>query len=125
MTVLKVSELQKERAEFEPVLPALLRLGPASVSVRLGKATHSVADQETVRSLFPKTYGLPVVSFVKGKNPALRQKSVKVGVVLSGGQAPGGHNVLAGLLDGLKKANPKNKLIGFLGGPSGILNNQW
>ncbi|MHB9154738.1 MAG: diphosphate--fructose-6-phosphate 1-phosphotransferase [Endomicrobiales bacterium] len=122
---LQMSELQAERMKFKPVLPAILRGGPAVVTVRTGKTTQSVSDQETVQKLFPNTYGLPVVSFAKGRNAAVAKKTVKVGVVLSGGQAPGGHNVIAGLLDGLKKANPRNKLIGFLGGPSGILENRW
>ncbi len=119
------SELQIERAKFNPVLPAILKNGPAAVSPKMGPATQSVADQETIRGLFPKSYGLPLVSFVKKANPAVKKKAVKIGVVLSGGPAPGGHNVIAGLFDALKKANPKNKLIGFLGGPSGILENKW
>jgi pyrophosphate--fructose-6-phosphate 1-phosphotransferase len=119
-----VSELQMERLKFKPVLPAILKNGPASVIAKAGKATQSISDHETVNSLFPNTYGMPLISFVKGKSIA-GKKSVKIGVVLSGGQAPGGHNVIAGLYDGLKKANPKNKLIGFLGGPSGILENKF
>jgi diphosphate-dependent phosphofructokinase len=119
------SELQIELAKFKPALPALLKQGPAALSPRLGKPTESIADHQAVRSLFPTTYGGPLISFVKKANPAVRKKAVRVGVVLSGGQAPGGHNVIAGLFDGLKKANPKNRLIGFLGGPSGILENKW
>lgn len=120
----KISELQEERLKFKPVLPAILRKGPGAVIPRPGKETASVSDQETLKNLFPKTYGMPAVTFAAGKNPAVTKKTVNIGVVLSGGQAPGGHNVIAGLLDGLKKANPKNKLIGFLGGPSGILENR-
>lgn len=120
-----MSELQIERSKYKPPLPDILKNGPASVKPSFGKATQSIADQQTVQKLFPHTYGLPVVSFVKGKNAEVAKKAVKIGVVLSGGQAPGGHNVIAGLFDGLKKANPKNKLIGFLGGPSGILENKW
>lgn len=116
-----ISALQKDRLTFKPTLPAVLKGGPASVSPKLGAKTESISDQAAVKGLFPQTYGAPVVSFVKKANPAVKKKAVKVGVVLSGGQAPGGHNVIAGLFDGLKKANPKNKLIGFLGGPSGIL----
>lgn len=106
------------------MLPALLKGGPASVVARPGKPTQSAADHDAVKRLFPRTYGMPVVSFGKGKNPAAGRKAVRVGVVLSGGQAPGGHNVIAGLFDGLKKAGAKNRLIGFLGGPSGILENR-
>lgn len=120
----KISELQKERAMFKPVLPAIIKNGPAAVKPKLGQKTASVSDYETVQKLFPETYGMPVVNFVKGKNSEISKKTIKVGVVLSGGQAPGGHNVIAGLFDGLKKANSKNKLIGFLGGPSGILENR-
>ena len=118
------SPLQLHRAKFQPVLPAVLKKGPAFVKPKLGKPTKSVADQATVKRIFPNTYGLPAVTFVKGNNQALCKKAVRVGVVLSGGQAPGGHNVIGGLLDGLKKANAKNKLFGFLGGPSGIIDNK-
>lgn len=119
-----LSELQVERSKFKPVLPKILQGGAGLIIAKTGKATQSISDQETVKKLFSNTYGLPVVSFVKGKNTSITKKTIKVGVVLSGGQAPGGHNVIAGLFDGLKKANPKNKLIGFLGGPSGILENK-
>ncbi len=119
------SELQTARGKFQPVLPNILKKGPAFVKPKFGKATKSVADQATVKKIFPNTYGLPEVTFVKGANAASVKKAVRVGVVLSGGQAPGGHNVIAGLLDGLKKANSKNKLFGFLGGPSGIVENKF
>lgn len=119
------SELQIERSKFKPALPMALRSGPAGVVPRLGKPTNSASDQEALRAIFPNTYGLAKVVFSKGRNSAMGKKSLRLGVVLSGGQAPGGHNVLAGLFDALKKANPKNKLIGFLGGPSGILENKW
>ena len=91
----------------------------------MGKATKSVADQAAVKKMFPNTYGMPQISFKAGTNKNITKKAVRVAVVLSGGQAPGGHNVIAGLLDGLKKANAKNKLFGFLGGPSGILENKF
>lgn len=119
------SKLQQHRCKYQPVLPAILQKGPAAVKAKLGKATKSVADQATVKKMFPNTYGLPEITFVKGSNSAVAKKAVRVGVVLSGGQAPGGHNVIAGLLDGLKKANSKNKLFGFLGGPSGIVDNKF
>ena len=120
-----MSELQKERSKFKPAFPAIIKNGAGAVKPLAGKATKSVADQATVQKLFTNTYGMPVITFVKGKNAAVTKKTVRIGVVLSGGQAPGGHNVIAGLYDGLKKANPRNKLIGFLGGPSGILENKW
>ncbi|MFH1369445.1 MAG: diphosphate--fructose-6-phosphate 1-phosphotransferase [Elusimicrobiota bacterium] len=121
----QITELQVERAKFKPALPAIFGRGPSGVVPKTGKATKSIADQETVRKLFPNTYGMPAVTFAKGKNTSAAKKTVKVAVVLSGGQAPGGHNVIAGIFDGLKKANPKNKLIGFLMGPLGILENKW
>ena len=120
-----VSPLQKHRCAYKPVLPEILKKGACFVKPKAGKATQSVADQAAVKKMFPNTYGMPEISFVKGANPAVGKKAVKVAVVLSGGQAPGGHNVIAGLLDGLKKANSKNKLYGFLGGPSGILENKF
>ena len=105
------SQLQKHRCAFQPVLPNILKKGPAAVKAKAGKATKSVADQAAVKRIFPNTYGLPEITFVKGANTAVCKKAVRVGVVLSGGQAPGGHNVIGGLLDGLKKANSKNKLF--------------
>ena len=119
------SQLQQHRCKFQPVLPNILKKGPAAVKAKTGKATKSVADQAAVKKIFPNTYGLPEITFVKGTNSAVCKKAVRVGVVLSGGQAPGGHNVIAGLLDGLKKANSRNKLFGFLGGPSGIVENKF
>jgi len=121
----KISELQVERSKFKPAIPAILKSGPEAVKPQFGKATESISDHETVQKLFPNTYGLPMVYLAKGKSPEISKKVVKIGVVLSGGQAPGGHNVIAGIFDGLKKANSKNKVIGFLGGPSGILDNKW
>src|SRR3989339_439195 len=125
MAKLKISELQAERLKYKPTLPGIFKNGPASIKPVFEKPTKSISDQETVQKLFPNTYGMPMVNFRKGKNQEISKKTVTVGVVLSGGQAPGGHNVIAGLFDGLKKTNTKNKLIGFLGGPSGILENKW
>lgn len=119
------STLQTQRCKYKPTLPEILKKGPCFIKPKTGKATQSVADQATVKKIFPSTYGMPEITFVKGANPAIGKKAIKAAVVLSGGQAPGGHNVIAGLLDGLKKANAKNKLYGFLGGPSGILNASW
>ncbi|MBQ3933629.1 MAG: diphosphate--fructose-6-phosphate 1-phosphotransferase [Elusimicrobiaceae bacterium] len=119
------SPLQAERIKFKPTLPAVLKNGAAAVKVKIGKPTKSVADQAKIKAMFPNTYGMPEITFTKGKNPVANKKVIKMAVVLSGGQAPGGHNVIAGILDGLKKANAKNKLYGFLGGPSGILENKF
>lgn len=120
-----VSELQIERRKFKPVLPEVLKAGPAFVKPKKGCATKSIADQTKIKNIFKNTYGLPCVTFTKGINLGVKKKAVKVAVVLSGGQAPGGHNVIAGLFDGLKKANKDNILIGYLGGPSGILENKY
>ncbi|MDR1662808.1 MAG: diphosphate--fructose-6-phosphate 1-phosphotransferase [Endomicrobium sp.] len=116
-----ISELQRERLRFKPELPEVLKKGVAFVKAVKRKPTQSVADQVKIREHFKNTYGLPIVKFKKGINPATKKKIINVAVVLSGGQAPGGHNVIAGLFDGLKQANRKNRLIGYLGGPSGIL----
>ncbi|MCR5504988.1 MAG: diphosphate--fructose-6-phosphate 1-phosphotransferase [Elusimicrobiaceae bacterium] len=123
--IMNHSPLQAERIKFKPVLPAVLKNGATTVKMKIGKPTKSVADQAKIKAMFPNTYGMPEITFIKGKNPAAGKKVIKMAVVLSGGQAPGGHNVIAGILDGLKKANPKNKLYGFLGGPSGILENKF
>ncbi|MDR3125372.1 MAG: diphosphate--fructose-6-phosphate 1-phosphotransferase [Endomicrobium sp.] len=120
-----VSQLQVERSKFKPVLPKVLKNGLSGTIVIKGKPKKSVADQEKIKELFKNTYGLPIVTFKKGKNKTLKKKIIKVAVVFSGGQAPGGHNVIAGLFDVLKKANKKNVLIGYLRGPSGILNNKY
>lgn len=117
------SELQLERIQYKPMLPAIFKNGPCSVKLKTGKPTKSIADQATVKKMFPHTYGMPEIKFVKGKSSF--KTAIKVAVVLSGGQAPGGHNVIGGLLDGLKKANPKNRLFGFLGGPSGVIDNKF
>ena len=119
------SPLQAERIKFKPTLPAVIKNGAATVKVKIGKPTKSVADQAKIKAMFPNTYGMPEITFTKGKNAEAAKKVIKMAVVLSGGQAPGGHNVIAGILDGLKKANAKNKLYGFLGGPSGILENKF
>jgi len=119
------SLLQAERIKFKPTLPAVLKNGAAAIKTKIGKPTKSVADQAKIKAMFPNTYGMPEITFIKGKNTEASKKVIKMAVVLSGGQAPGGHNVIAGILDGLKKANAKNKLYGFLGGPSGILENKF
>jgi pyrophosphate--fructose-6-phosphate 1-phosphotransferase len=121
----KVSNLQIERGKFKPVLPNVLKNGASSVKAVIGETTQSIADHAEIKKIFKNTYGLPEITFKKGANGTVAKKTVKVAVVLSGGQAPGGHNVIAGLFDGLKEANEKNTLIGYLGGPSGILENKY
>ena len=119
----ELSPLQTERLKYKPKLPAALAGNPKKIGVKTGKATKSVADNAAIKALFPTGYGKPEIGFVPGKG-GLKLDPIKVGVVLSGGQAPGGHNVISGLFDGLMALNPKNKLIGFLGGPSGITDNK-
>ena len=121
---MKISALQKARYEYNPKLPTVLRGEIGAIVPTYGQPTDAASDQEALKALFPNTYGLPKVSFGKGVNKDVAKK-VNVGVILSGGQAPGGHNVICGLYDALKKANPENQLYGFLGGPSGILEDKY
>ena len=121
---MKLSPLQLARYQYNPKLPGMLRNGISEISVRNGGATESVADQEKIAALFPNTYGKNEITFQKGQNNAEDKKQV-VGVILSGGQAPGGHNVVSGLYDSLKAINPENVLIGFKGGPSGLLEDNY
>ncbi|MDY4888897.1 MAG: diphosphate--fructose-6-phosphate 1-phosphotransferase [Sphaerochaetaceae bacterium] len=114
-----ISPLQKYRYEYQPKLPEIYRAGINQIVPVTGAPTTSVADQDEVKKLFPSTYGMPEVAFAKGTNDYGKNR-INVGVILSGGQAPGGHNVICGLFDALKKANPDNELIGFKGGPSGL-----
>ena len=120
----KLSPLQIERLKYQPKLPSSLAEGINSLEMVEGSATQSVRDQEQIQELFKNTYGRPVVTF---KHTASSNSSEvrNVGVILSGGQAPGGHNVIAGLYDALKQANSANKLYGFLGGPSGIIEGKY
>ena len=121
---MKLSPLQIERYKYVPKLPGMLRNGINDICVKEGKETSSVADQEKIKALFPNTYGKKEIVFEKGKNTSPAKKQV-VGVILSGGQAPGGHNVVAGLFDALKATNKENVLLGFKGGPSGLLEDKY
>ena len=116
----EISNLQKARAAYQPKLPKALQ-GP--VTAVEGAATQSVGNQKEIRELFPNTYGMPVVEFAEGKKAAGSQ--FNVGVILSGGQAPGGHNVISGLFDGIRSLNPDNKLYGFLMGPGGLVDHKY
>ena len=120
----KLSALQKARYAYVPKLPGMLRNGINEICVKEGEATSSVADQEKIKALFPNTYGKKEITFEKGANTAEAKKQV-VGVILSGGQAPGGHNVICGLYDALKAANKENVLYGFKGGPSGLIEDKY
>ena len=117
---MKKSALQIARAAYQPKLPAVLK---GSVAVQAGEATESAADHDEIKSLFPITYGMPIVKFVEGEKKELAP--INVGVILSGGQAPGGHNVISGLFDGIKRINPESRLFGFLMGPDGLINHKY
>ena len=121
---MKLSPLQMARYQYNPKLPGMLRNGISEICVKNGAATESVADQEKIKALFPNTYGKNEITFQKGQNTS-EAKLQKVGVILSGGQAPGGHNVISGLYDALKATNPENVLYGFKGGPSGLLDDDY
>ncbi len=121
---MKLSPLQVARYQYAPKLPGMLRNGISEICVKVGSATESVADQEKIQALFPNTYGKPEITFQKGQNTSAAKRQV-VGVILSGGQAPGGHNVVCGLYDALKATDPDNVLLGFKGGPSGLLEDDY
>ena len=121
---MKISSLQKARYAYTPKLPGMLRHGIADICVKEGEATQSVADQEKIKALFPNTYGEKEITFAKGTNTAPAKKQV-VGVILSGGQAPGGHNVICGLYDALKATNKENVLYGFKNGPIGLIEDNY
>ncbi len=118
---MKKSALQKARATYQPKLPIVLT---GAVKAVEGKPTTSVADQEEIQKLFPNTYGLPELHFEKNPNP-VPGKPINVGVILSGGQAPGGHNVISGLFDGIKKIHRDSRLFGFTMGPGGFVDHKY
>ena len=121
---MNISPLQQARYEYSPKLPGMLRNGISEICVKEGAETQSVADQDKIKALFPNTYGKKEITFQKGQNTSEHKKQV-VGVVLSGGQAPGGHNVICGLYDALKATNSENVLLGFKGGPSGLIDDDY
>ena len=114
------SALQIARAAYQPKLPKALK---GAVKVKEGEATRSVANQEEIKKLFPNTYGMPLIQFVEGE--AVEAPAINVGVILSGGQAPGGHNVISGLFDGIKSLNSASKLYGFILGPGGLVDHNY
>ena len=118
---MKKSALQIARAAYQPKLPQGLR---GNVTIKEGAPTQSVADQEDIQKLFPNTYGMPLVEFVPSSEKR-EYAPMNIGVILSGGQAPGGHNVICGLYDELKKQNPANKLYGFILGPGGLVDHKY
>ena len=119
---MKKSALQIARANYQPKLPAVLK---GNVAVEDGKNTESVADHEAIRKLFPNTYGMPIIKFVAGAGEKKSAEPVNVGVILSGGQAPRGHNVISGLFDGIKSLHADSRLYGFLMGPDGLINHKY
>ncbi len=121
---MKLSPLQIARYQYNPKLPGMLRGGISEICVKNGGATESVADQEKIKALFPNTYGKNEITFQIGENTSAAKKQV-VGVILSGGQAPGGHNVICGLYDALKATDKDNVLYGFKGGPSGLIDDDY
>ena len=123
MVYMECSVLQKLRYQYHPYLPPDIHGTVHNITASVGKSIKAEQDADRLQKIFPNTYGKPLLQFsTKHHNPNAEKKRV-VGVVLSGGQAPGGHNVIAGLFDALKAANPANTLLGFLGGPAGLINN--
>ena len=118
---MNISALQKARAAYQPKLPQGLR---SNVEIKEGASTQSVDNQEEIQKLFPNTYGMPLVEFVPTETKK-EYAPINIGVILSGGQAPGGHNVICGLFDELKKQNSNNKLYGFLMGPGGLVDHKY
>jgi len=114
------SALQQARAAYQPKLPKALQ---GAVKIKEGQPTQSVGDQEEIKKLFPNTYGMPIVEFVPADEA--NTKKMNVGIILSGGQAPGGHNVITGLFDQIKKLNPENRLFGFILGPGGLVDHNY
>ena len=118
---MNISALQKERAKYQPKLPKSLK---GDFKIAEGERTQSIADPDEIAALFPNTYGMPIVSFVEGDQKRTFE-AVNVGVILSGGQAPGGHNVISGIFDGIKRIHPESRLYGFLGGPGGLVKHEY
>ncbi len=115
-----ISALQKARYLYQPKLPEAVKGKVTEIALKLGAPTEAISDKEELKKMLKSTYGMPIATFEKGSNPKAGDK-INVGVILSGGQAPGGHNVIAGVFDGLKNGNKDSKLYGFLGGPAGII----
>ena len=115
------SALQIARAAYQPKLPKALK---GAVKIVAGGATQSVADQQAIKTLFPNTYGMPLIKF-ESAEVAMALPAINVGVILSGGQAPGGHNVISGLFDGIKSLNQESRLYGFLMGPGGLVDHKY
>ena len=118
---MNISALQKERAKYQPKLPKSLK---GALNMVEGEKTQSISDQDEIARLFPHTYGMPIISFIEGTQKRTFD-TVNVGVILSGGQAPGGHNVISGIYDGIKRIHPESRMFGFLGGPGGLVKHEY
>lgn len=116
------SALQIARASYVPKMPSVLN---GNVKPVAGEATTSVSDQEEIKSLFPNIYGMPIITFEPSDDDKKLDQPLNVGVILSGGQAPGGHNVIAGIFDGIKDLHPESRLYGFILGPAGLINHKY
>ncbi|AHE62368.1 diphosphate--fructose-6-phosphate 1-phosphotransferase [Borrelia parkeri] len=119
-----MSVFQKERYKYIPKLPKILENDFQNISVVFGEKTEALGDRDALREIFKNTYGLPVVNFTQGSSNVDFTRVLNVGVILSGGPAPGGHNVVAGIFDAIKKSNPNSEIFGFKGGPSGLLDDK-
>ena len=118
---MNISALQKERAKYQPKLPKSLK---GALNMVEGEKTQSISDQDEIARLFPHTYGMPIINFIEGTQKRTFDP-VNVGVILSGGQAPGGHNVISGIYDGIKRIHPASRMFGFLGGPGGLVKHEY
>ena len=118
------STMQRLRYNYEPKIPKVFAEPLSLIKPEIGEATHAQSNQAELKEIFPHTYGMPIIRFVKGKSE-VEHKPLKFGVILSGGQAPGGHNVISGLFDALKKGNANSKLYGFLSGPEGLVKGRY
>jgi pyrophosphate--fructose-6-phosphate 1-phosphotransferase len=124
--VKQLSVLDQQRKAYKPKLPPALAQGADRVTLKVGAATEPVKDKEAIKLAFPNTYGMPLIEFEAGaEQGGPEAKALKVGVVLSGGQAPGGHNVIAGLFDAIRAIHKDSQVYGFIGGPGGLENGKY
>lgn len=120
---MNTSLFQQERKKYVPKLPNILKKDFKNISLVYGEKTEAIQDGQALKEFFKNTYGLPIVSFTEGESNLSFSKALNIGIILSGGPAPGGHNVISGIFDAIKKFNANSKLFGFKGGPLGLLEN--
>lgn len=120
---MNTSLFQQERQKYVPKLPNILKKDFKNISLVYGEKTEAIQDRQALKEFFKNTYGLPIVSFTEGESNLFFSKALNIGIILSGGPAPGGHNVISGIFDAIKKFNANSKLFGFKGGPLGLLEN--